>query len=159
MIKMNFFYKIYDALCVDIFEYIFQWRRTNIPATDSSAPIYISQWRSTNIPATASSAPIYISQWRRTNIPATASSAPIYISQWRSTNIPATDSSAPIYISQWRRTNIPATASSGPFSLSSSSSRYSSSDMLSMSSRLSTETVWRRSLLGLNWLKYHITSQ
>ena len=33
---MNFSYKIYDALCVDIFEYIFHWRTTIIPAMDSS---------------------------------------------------------------------------------------------------------------------------
>ena len=33
---MNFFYIIYNALCVDIFEYIFHWRSTKIPATDSS---------------------------------------------------------------------------------------------------------------------------
>ena len=33
---MNFFYKIYDALCVNIFEYIFHWRTTKITATDSS---------------------------------------------------------------------------------------------------------------------------
>jgi len=33
---MNFFYKIYDALCVNIFEYIFHWRSTKITATDSS---------------------------------------------------------------------------------------------------------------------------
>ena len=33
---MNFFYKIYFALCVDIFEYIFHRRSTKIPATDSS---------------------------------------------------------------------------------------------------------------------------
>jgi len=33
---MHFFYKIYDALCVDIFEYIFHWKSTKIPAMDSS---------------------------------------------------------------------------------------------------------------------------
>jgi len=33
---MNFSYKIYDTLCVDIFEYIFHWISTKIPATDSS---------------------------------------------------------------------------------------------------------------------------
>ena len=33
---MNFFYKIYNALCVDIFKYIFHRRSTKIPATDSS---------------------------------------------------------------------------------------------------------------------------
>ena len=32
MIKINFC----DALCVDIFKYIFHWRRTKIPAIDSS---------------------------------------------------------------------------------------------------------------------------
>ena len=36
MIKINFFCKIYDALCADIFKYIFHWRSTKIPATDSS---------------------------------------------------------------------------------------------------------------------------
>ena len=33
---MNFFYKICDALCVNVFEYIFHWRSTKLPATDSS---------------------------------------------------------------------------------------------------------------------------
>ena len=33
---MNFFYEIYDALCINSFEYIFHWRSTKITAMDSS---------------------------------------------------------------------------------------------------------------------------